>query len=109
MPILNFQLTTETLNPVAIAIQNGDCKGYAQMEHLGEEALCLHHHIVHDALIFSAEYNIYYNEKLHTEMACSVREKKKPDSIANTFTQSPRGICRNNSMTPEIYAWEGLW
>lgn len=58
MPILSFQLTTETLEPVAIAIQNGDCKGYAQMEHLGGEALCLHHYIVHDALMCSSPQNI---------------------------------------------------
>lgn len=58
MPIFDYQLTMETLEPVATAIQNGNCNGYAQMNHLGEEALCLHHSIVHGGLMWSSTQNV---------------------------------------------------
>lgn len=58
MPIFDYQLTMETLEPVATAIQTGNCKGYAQMNHLCEEALCLHRSIVHGGLMWSSTQNV---------------------------------------------------
>lgn len=48
----------ETSEPVAAATKNGDCKGYAQVEHFGEEALCLYRHIVQDGLMCSSTQKV---------------------------------------------------
>lgn len=106
MPILDYQLTMETLERVATAIQNGDCKGYAQMEHLGEEALCLHRCIVHEGLMWSSTQNVTTTTMRNCIWKWRARymnEKKTPIRFANIYSdQSPTGTCWNSWITPDI-------
>ena len=98
VPTLDDQLTMETLEPVTTAIQNGDCKGYAQMNNLGEEVLCL----------WPSTQNVTtttMRNRIWKWRAQYMNGKKNPPiRFANIYSdQSPTGTtCSNNWITPDI-------